>query len=276
MNSKPLVTIALPTYNRSEELFTQALESVLNQTYNNIEILIADNCSTTINIKEILLRYKNDSRISYHKHGENIGMVENWNWCVNKAKGDWINIFHDDDVMELNHIEKVIEEIKNKREVSFVFSIPTVFFENGDRCTDWFNVDLKPEKTYSGNVFVYECIKHEQNLICCPTVFVKSDVYKSNLPFSSQPIFTTDLNMWFKILMNKHAKFTFLSSHTLNYRIHTGQLTQVYISDLKGILNIEFDRVIAHLDFTNKSKIKLFSLKNKLRNTLSNFKSAIK
>lgn len=75
----PEVTIAIPTYNRAS-LLKEAIQSVLNQTYKDFELLICDNTSTD-NTEGVVSTFS-DPRIKYHKNKNNIGMMNNWNKCV--------------------------------------------------------------------------------------------------------------------------------------------------------------------------------------------------
>lgn len=75
----PKITIAIPTYNRAK-LLTEAIESVLVQTYEDFELLISDNASTD-ETKNVVVSFKNP-RIRYHRNKKNIGMMNNWNKCV--------------------------------------------------------------------------------------------------------------------------------------------------------------------------------------------------
>jgi len=103
----PLVTIAIPTYNRADRFLGQALGSAVNQTYQNLEIIVADNCSTD-NTHDIVKGFK-DPRIQYFKHSTNIGANNNLNWCANHAKGAFVLMLHDDDLIDGDCIESCMK-----------------------------------------------------------------------------------------------------------------------------------------------------------------------
>ncbi len=109
MPTCPLVTIAIPTYNRAETYLPQALHSALKQTYSNIEILVADNCSTD-NTEKVVKEF-HDPRIKYVKHLENIGHYRNTIFCVNEACGEFILMLHDDDLIDYDLIEICLKSI---------------------------------------------------------------------------------------------------------------------------------------------------------------------
>lgn len=73
IKSEPLVTILIQTFNR-KDLLRKAIESAINQTYKNIEIFIADNHSEDGTEGMVIDYCKNEPRIKYHRHEQNIGM----------------------------------------------------------------------------------------------------------------------------------------------------------------------------------------------------------
>ena len=88
----PLITIGMPTYNRAN-LLNNAIKSALNQSYKNIEIVISNNCSTD-NTINILDSFASNKKIKIFNQKSNIGVVNNWNFCLNKAKGKFFFILH--------------------------------------------------------------------------------------------------------------------------------------------------------------------------------------
>jgi glycosyltransferase involved in cell wall biosynthesis len=101
--SGPLVTIAIPTYNRATFSLPQALRCALAQTYPNLEILVSDNCST--DDTERVVRSFGDPRVRYVRHPENIGANNNFNYCINEARGVYFLLFHDDDMIDPDLID---------------------------------------------------------------------------------------------------------------------------------------------------------------------------
>jgi glycosyltransferase involved in cell wall biosynthesis len=99
----PLVTIAIPTYNRAGGYLKQALESAVNQTYHNLEIIVSDNCSP--DDTESLVKGVSDPRIRYFRHSKNIGASNNFNFCLEQASGDYFLLLHDDDQIDGDFVE---------------------------------------------------------------------------------------------------------------------------------------------------------------------------
>jgi glycosyltransferase involved in cell wall biosynthesis len=92
------VTIGLPTYNRANRFLEPALACALAQDWENLDIIVSDNCSTD-NTREIMSSYT-DPRLRYVRQRENIGANNNFNFCVQEAKGSYFLLFPDDDVID--------------------------------------------------------------------------------------------------------------------------------------------------------------------------------
>lgn len=101
------VTIGLPTYNRAEHFLVPALECALAQDWDNLEIIVSDNCSTD-NTREIVTSY-DDPRLRYVRQEENIGANNNFNFCVNEAQGAYFLLYPDDDVIDPDLVSSCME-----------------------------------------------------------------------------------------------------------------------------------------------------------------------
>jgi glycosyltransferase involved in cell wall biosynthesis len=104
--SRPLITIAIPTWNRAS-LLKDCVASALAQTYPKIEVLISDNASTDDTLE--MLKSFHDSKLRILTNSENIGLIGNWNKCVHEAKGEYIVIVADDDILAPMFLEKCVE-----------------------------------------------------------------------------------------------------------------------------------------------------------------------
>jgi glycosyltransferase involved in cell wall biosynthesis len=109
----PLVSIGIPTYNRADVFLHQALESAVNQTYPNIEIVVSDNCSTD-RTQELVDSFKS-MRIKYHKQIENIGAKKNYNYCLEQATGEYFLLLHDDDMIDPDFVEICLKALTNQQ-----------------------------------------------------------------------------------------------------------------------------------------------------------------
>jgi hypothetical protein len=94
----PLVTIAIPTYNRAKSYLPAALCSVLAQSYPRLEVLVADNASTDETAS--LVQRVSDGRVRFFRHQINIGANRNYNFCLSQARGGYFLLLHDDDAID--------------------------------------------------------------------------------------------------------------------------------------------------------------------------------
>lgn len=115
---QPLVTIAIPTYNRAEKFLRNAISCALNQTYRRLEIIISNNCSTD-NTEEVVREFA-DPRIRYFRQEKNIGANNNFNFCINQATGKYFMLLLDDDIIDVDFIETCINETDENTEVGLI------------------------------------------------------------------------------------------------------------------------------------------------------------
>ena len=152
------ISVVLPTYNRCE-LLKKALDSAVNQTYINLEILVADNHSDD-GTEELCREYAaKDSRIKYFRQDENIGMVANANFIVSKVTGDYWLGMCDDDWIDLDYIEKMMDFALKNPNYTAVFSLTKLYNPNGEliataktRKLDYKNVNKRVKKLISINL----------------------------------------------------------------------------------------------------------------------------
>jgi glycosyltransferase involved in cell wall biosynthesis len=116
--SLPLVTIAIPTYNRADNYLQQSLTSALSQTYPNIEVIVSDNAST--DHTETFVTGFGDSRIKYFRHDKNIGANNNFNFCLQQAKGTYFLLLHDDDLIDHDFIKSCIKASNSNGDAGIV------------------------------------------------------------------------------------------------------------------------------------------------------------
>lgn len=102
-NNLPLVSIAIPTYNRADGYLREALQSALAQSYGNLEIIVSDNCSTdgTPNYVQRI----GSERIRYFRQPKPLSPNGNFNFCLANAKGCYFLLLHDDDAIDHDYIE---------------------------------------------------------------------------------------------------------------------------------------------------------------------------
>lgn len=115
MNDKPLISVAIPAY--KDKYLGAAIESVLNQTVQNIELIIVNDASPNP-ITEVVEQYS-DPRIRYYINEQNIGgadPVANWNRCLSYAQGEFFALLCDDDLYDHTFLQMMLYMAKNRPE----------------------------------------------------------------------------------------------------------------------------------------------------------------
>jgi len=152
--SIPKVSILIPVYNR-EKFIQRTIESAINQTYENIEIIAVDNKSTD-RTHEVLKDYAGKTpKMKVYQNDENLGPVRNWKKCLEYSSGEFIKILFSDDWIEKTFIEKCMEILLAYNDVGFVYT--KTYIIEANRKFNYINdVEGKKEREY----FVSESIKY--------------------------------------------------------------------------------------------------------------------
>lgn len=103
MERRPLVTIAIPTFNRAQTYLPQVLGCALAQTYPNIEVIVSDNCSTD-NTSEVIANH-HDQRVRYFRHARPVVPNDNFNFCLSQARGEYFLLLLDDELIDATLVE---------------------------------------------------------------------------------------------------------------------------------------------------------------------------
>lgn len=173
-DQSPLVTVYIPTYNRVD-LLKRAVESVRNQTYTNLEIIIVDDCSTD-NTQEYLKEISNlDQRIRYFIKEKNSGACVSRNIAIKNALGEYITGLDDDDYFLEKRIEIFVSNKIILENNKFIFS--SVFYEKNNVLRKQGKIRLK-KVNYNDMILM----NHVGNQIFCKTETLRnSGGFKENL-----------------------------------------------------------------------------------------------
>ncbi len=143
-----LVSICIPTYN-GEKYLQEALDSVKAQTYKNIEVIISDDVSKDRTL-EICERFKNEVNFPvYIYHHQPAGIGANWNNCIEKASGEYIQFLFQDDILHPICIEEKLKYLKQNN-LKAVCCKREIIDENGSPVTTgrWYETCYDPKKTF--------------------------------------------------------------------------------------------------------------------------------
>ena len=145
-NMKALVSVIMPAYN-AEKYLKRSIDSILNQTYFNFELLIIDDASTD-STASIIASY-NDNRIKSFKNETNQGYLKTSNILMSLAKGDYITFQDADDFSDINKIEIQLKTFKEHPEIGVCGSNYVAIKDNGDELfCSIFPLDFKEIMSY--------------------------------------------------------------------------------------------------------------------------------
>ncbi len=127
------VSIGVPVYN-GERFLREALDSAVAQTYQDLEIIISDNCSTDAT-QSICEEYAaKDSRIKYVRQQSNIGAAPNFNFVVHEATGQYFKWLAHDDIIAPTFIEECVKILDSEQDVVLAYTMVKLIDENSKVC----------------------------------------------------------------------------------------------------------------------------------------------
>ncbi len=130
MKNIPAVSVMMAEYNTDLNYLKESIESILNQTFNNFEFIIIDDCGR--NDLRALAKEYGDDRLRIIKNSENKGLVYSLNKAIKEARADYLVRMDTDDIAELDRIEKLYDFITKNPEHAVVGSRAMEFSEDGD------------------------------------------------------------------------------------------------------------------------------------------------
>ena len=129
--SEELVSVCIPAYN-SGRFIVRTIESILNQTYKNIEIVVVDDCSSDDTVDKV--KSIKDDRIKLIVNEANLGMSRNWDKCVRSCSGRYVKLIPADDCIYPDCISRSVIILEKHPEVSLVV-VGTDLVDNDDKIT---------------------------------------------------------------------------------------------------------------------------------------------
>jgi GT2 family glycosyltransferase len=159
---RPLISVVTPVYNPPLEVLKEALESILDQTYDRWEMCIAD-ASTNSGVRHILDAYsKQNSRIKVRFMERNEGIAENSNQALDLASGEFIAIFDHDDRLAPNTFFEVVHVLNEDQDVDILYFDEDKLSSDGkERRDPWFKPDWSPELLLSANFLMHSVVRRE-------------------------------------------------------------------------------------------------------------------
>ncbi len=240
--TSPLVSIIVITYNSSRYVL-ETLESAKAQTYQNIELIVSDDCSrdNTVEIcrdwiKENKERFVRTEVISVDK---NTGISPNCNRGLHAAKGEWVKLIAGDDILIEDSIFNFVKFISEKKECSIVFG--RIYFLKNDKLeaqkiNPFFNLPISEQKVkiYTGSG------------LPTPALFLKKSLLLEVGGFNEKYKMIEDVPLWIAIACKNQYFYSF-NSFVVKYRLHDNNISMsnkwhvnpVFYADKKKLIMSE-------------------------------------
>lgn len=195
---KPIISVIMPSYNH-EKFIRRAIESVLNQDFQDYEFLIADDCSPD-NSRKVIDLFE-DKRIKRFYFNENKGAVDTLNFLIEQSKGKYIALINSDDYWKQSKLSEQFSFMEDNDDIAACFTWADIVDENEnlmDKQKVWYADVFKETNKTQG-----KWLKHfytNGNCICHPSILVRKEVY-DKIGFYN-PILRQlpDFDMWIRLI----------------------------------------------------------------------------
>jgi len=215
LKSPPLISVIIPTYNHANFL-GKALESVIQQTYNNWEAIVVDNQSTD-ETNQIINKYS-DPRIQYFKISNNGIIAKSRNLGINNSKGEWIAFLDSDDWWTKDKLEVCLENIDDK--VDFVYHQLEIVYDKSNSYLKKKNIGRQLKKPILNNLLTSEI--DQGNAIGNSSVMLRKDMLSriGGISENKKMVASEDFNTWLRIAQITD-KFNFIKKKLGYYLVHS-------------------------------------------------------
>lgn len=262
-STKPLkVSVCIPVYNGSAYI-AESINSVLAQTYENFHLIVCDNCSTD-NTEEIVRSFR-DPRLKYVRNAENLGLVGNANRCLELANGEYVCIWHHDDVMLPENLERKVHILDEHPDVGFVHSNLILIDEKGEIVApEIWNEDSRRDYIEDGLTVFHKYISYlscgRGASIFFGAVLARRKCYKKLGGFCPELPHCLDSEMWMRMML--FYKIACIGTPIVKYRVHPTSTSSSW-GDRTSIYNFKehylaakmiFDRYKGHIPQSNSLK----------------------
>ncbi len=210
------IDILLPTYN-GEKYLREQLDSILNQTYKNIRLIISDDCSKDSTPK-ILEEYRNkDERIELYLQKENMGVVKGIEFLLKKVKNNYYMLADQDDVWLPIKVEKSIETLK-KQKADLVFGDLEVVDEKLETIYSSFGDFMLLNRKIHKYIDSYK-VNYLYNCVTGCTILSKREFIEKILPIPTESKYLIH-DHWIGLIVALNGKLAYMPEKYIKYRQH--------------------------------------------------------
>ena len=225
--SPPVLSVCVPTYN-GQAYVAEALHSILQQTYAAFEVIVVDDGSTDGTLEIVRTVADTDARVRVYQNPDRRGVPGNWNACVGFARGQYVCVFHQDDVMLPDNLARKMAVFETDPTLSLVHSLVEPLVEAGAP-TGLGNWMEKAETDFIEDGLVYfRKLVLGGNCICAPTVIVRRAQLDAVGGFDASLGYACDYETWMKLCVE--GRVGFVHQALVRYRWHADNASHQYQS----------------------------------------------
>lgn len=262
----PKLSVILTCYNSKKEYLDECIESILNQTFKDFELLVIDDCST-VPIKDLISEYlEKDKRIKYFKTPKNGGPASARNFGIKKAVGEYLSIMDHDDIADLKKFEKQVLFLDEHPDIGVLGGAFKRFPNEKEFHLLIEDKDITLSMLLNQNEFCHSCVMIRKSLLDTLGITYQTD----KVPAEDYALFLD--------LIGK-TKFHNLSDILIYYRSHETNLSKLnvekviyfsaelkvhYLTKLFKIKDTSFQKALLNLDLNHITKMDLVVLEKQL------------
>lgn len=267
---KPLVSVCIPTYNGAE-FISQSLDSIINQSYENIEIIISDNQSTdtTLDVIKSVLLSKTTITYKIINNKQN-GIGDNWNNCIKHSGGKYIKFLFQDDILEKSCISEMVDLAESNQNIGLVYSKRKFLLEDSLKYKSWlkrfknlhlhWDSNILESPICSGKKYLKDkhFLNEPLNKIAEPSAtLIRKECFEKIGLFRNDLKQVLDFELYHRIMM--HYDIGFIDKKLVAFRLHDQQASQINvnleINDYSILEEITYQKFYKYLALHNKIKL---------------------
>lgn len=195
----------MPIWNTQEPHLREAIESILNQTFRDFELLILNDSPDNTHLDEIIASYS-DPRIRYERNEQNMGITPSRNKMLELARGEYLAVFDHDDISLPERLEKQVQYLDAHPETGVCSSWAEVFPEK--------RLIIFPENDYA----IKKAMTHECVIMHPASMLRKSVLVEHGIHYEEEYSPAEDYRLWLQLM--EHTQFHNLPEVLFRYRLH--------------------------------------------------------
>lgn len=212
-----MISVIMSAYNETESELRESIESILGQTYADLELIIVNDNPENELIGEIIGEYaKKDDRIIVIHNEKNIGLARSLNKAIQKSSGEYIARMDADDISVSTRLEDQMDYMLSNG-MDFVSGNAILIDENGDELPDEKQSPIRQTKSL-GRTLLYGCIVYHPSVLVKASILRELDGYRDIVP-------AEDYDLWLRIY-ERDYKMACMGARIIKYRVRSSSISR--------------------------------------------------